>query len=86
MKTVTAKDLRFRTSRVLEDVGKGEEILVTLRGKPAAILKPLDKEERHFERIGFGIWAERADMADVSRWVHERRRERHDAGRSDDAL
>ncbi len=78
MKTVTAKDLRFKTSQILNDVKMGDEILVTLRGKPAARLVPLSKDESSFRRIGFGLWADKEDMTDVEGWVNEQRRERKD--------
>jgi prevent-host-death family protein len=77
MKTVTARELRAKTSEILQETRKGNEVLITLRGKPAAILKPLEnREERGFKRIGFGLWRDRDDMKDPCGWVEERRSER----------
>ncbi len=44
MKTVTAKKLRYKTSEILEEAKKGNEVIITLR-KPAAILKPIKKKK-----------------------------------------
>ena len=76
MKTVTAKELRFKTSAILEETKKGNEVMITFRGKPVAILKPIKEEEHDFKPIGFGLWKDRKDMEDVSTWVDERRNER----------
>ncbi len=76
MKTVTAKELRYKTSEILEEAKKGNEVIITLRGKPAAILKPIKEEKREFKPVGFGIWKDRTDLKDVKGWVNERRNER----------
>ena len=76
MKTVAAKELRSRTASILENIQKGMEITITLRGKSIAILKPLLMEERPFNPVGFGMWKEREDMKNVAEWVAERRKER----------
>lgn len=73
MKTATAKELRNRASAILESVRKGEEIVITLRGKSIAVLKPLQKPEKRFNPVGFGIWKDRKDLQDVSAWLEERR-------------
>ena len=80
MKTVTAKDLRLKTSAVLEEMKKGNEVMITLRGKPTAILSPIDEKKKHSgERIGFGLWRNRKDMKDPGKWLDEKRQERGDA-------
>ena len=76
MKTATAKELRSRASAILEAVGKGEEVLITKRGKSIAILKPIEISRRVFSPIGFGLWKNRRDLKDVSGWINERRKER----------
>ena len=43
MKYVTTKELRLRTQRLLHEVQAGEEIAVTFRGKPIALLVPFDE-------------------------------------------
>ncbi|MDD3847446.1 MAG: type II toxin-antitoxin system Phd/YefM family antitoxin [Syntrophorhabdaceae bacterium] len=76
MKIVSAKELRIKTSAILEETRKGNEVIITLRGKPAAVLKPIEKEDRSFKHIGFGLWKDREDMKDPGIWVSERRNER----------
>ena len=56
----SAKDLRFYSKNLLNVVSRGEEVIITYRGKPCAKLTPLyetDKKEsqtdsslRHLER------------------------------------
>lgn len=76
MKTATAKELRNRASSILESVAKGNEVIITMRGKSIAVLKPFKKTEREFIPVGFGIWKDRKDLKDVIKWVDERRKER----------
>lgn len=40
MKTMTARDLKNHTGDVMRAVSKGEEVVVTLRGTPAALILP----------------------------------------------
>lgn len=76
MKTATAKDLRYKTSSILANIRKGSEVIITLRGKSVAVLKPLEKGEKRFNPVGFGIWKDRKDMKNPAEWVEEKRRER----------
>ncbi len=77
MKTATAKELRNRASAILETVRKGDEVIITMRGESIAVLKPFKKNEKQFNPVGFGIWKDRKDLKDVTRWINERRRERY---------
>ncbi len=76
--TVTAKDLRIRTSDILKRVQRVGSATVTLRGKPVARLtaratrKPLPLAEHP----SVGIWANRKDMKDVNKWVRKIRKPR----------
>ena len=80
MLDVGARDLRRDTSRILDRVRHGESVTVTLRGKPVALITPIRERQPSgrddFEPIGFGIWADRADLADVEAWVASIRGER----------
>ncbi len=76
MKTVTAKDLRYKTSSILANIKKGNEVVITLRGKSVALLKPLEKVEREFNPVGFAIWKDRKDFKKPVEWVEEKRKER----------
>lgn len=77
MKTATAKELRYRTSSILESVKKGEEVIITMRGKSIAMLRPLKKQENRFNPIGFGLWRDRKDLRNVKEWIDEKRRSRY---------
>ncbi|MBU4320317.1 MAG: type II toxin-antitoxin system prevent-host-death family antitoxin [Thermodesulfovibrionales bacterium] len=77
MKTATAKELRNRASAILGSVRKGDEVVITLRGKSIAVLKPIGTVEEQFNPVGFGIWKNRKDIKDVSKWLNERRKERY---------
>lgn len=77
MKTATAKELRTHASAILERVRKGDEVVITMRGKSIAVMKPLRGIEKPFSPVGFGIWKGRKEMSDVTKWLDERRKERH---------
>jgi prevent-host-death family protein len=46
MTEIAARDLRNRTAEVLSKAAAGEEITITVRGKPVAALVPLDRPHR----------------------------------------
>ena len=78
--TVTAKDLRIKTSEILKKVQRLGSVTVTLRGKPIARLtSTLDqKSERDLEDYAaIGMWANRNDMKDPAAWVRKIRRPRY---------
>ena len=41
----TAKDLRFHSKEILDTVSRGEEVIITFRGKPRAKLVPVNDNE-----------------------------------------
>lgn len=74
MPTATAKDLRQRTSALLDSVRRGQEVVITYRGKRIAVLAPLDRITRkELTPTAFGMWRRRRDMRDASRWLDSRR-------------
>jgi len=63
--TVTAKDLRFNVSMLFDVLSKGEDVLITYRGKAKAKLIPYN--EMHNEPKNdemFGMWAERKESVE----------------------
>ena len=44
METMTAKDLKNHTGKVMRTVSKGEKVVVTLRGKAFALISPVTDE------------------------------------------
>ena len=77
MKTATAKELRIHASAILERVRKGDEVVITMRGKSIAVMKPMREIEKPFSPVGFGIWKGRKETSDVTKWLDERRKERY---------
>ena len=75
---VGARELRAKVARVLEEVQRGHPVTLTYRNRAVAVVKPLRpvRRSRAFEPIGFGLWAGRKDLADVSGWVRKIRRPR----------
>jgi len=63
--TVTAKDLRFNVSMLFDVLGKGEDVLITYRGKAKAKLIPYD-EPNHEPKSDemFGMWRDRNESVD----------------------
>ncbi|NCQ19453.1 MAG: type II toxin-antitoxin system prevent-host-death family antitoxin [Ignavibacteria bacterium] len=76
--TSTAKELRFHTKELLESVSRGEEVIITFRGKPYAKLVPMNKTKKSIDSTNelFGIWKNRTDLKNVSAYVREIRKER----------
>lgn len=75
----SAKELRFQTKELLETVARGEEIIITFRGKPYAKLVPLKNSKKETENSDklFGIWKDRDDVKNVKRYVRELRKGRY---------
>ena len=78
MKTALAKDLRQKTAALLDEVRRGQPVVITHRGKSIAVLTPVKKAERKaLHPVGFGIWRDRKDMRSVEKWLSKRRCPRH---------
>jgi len=74
----TAKELRFHTKELLESISRGEEVIITFRGKPYAKLVPLKESGKDLKDTKelFGIWKDRKDLEDVNSYVRKIRKER----------
>ena len=74
----TAKELRFHTKELLESVSRGEEVIITFRGKPYAKLVPIKESKKNLQETKelFGIWKDRTDLDDVNSYVRNLRKER----------
>ena len=78
MRTATAKDLRQRTAALLDEVRRGQQVIITYRGKSVAILAPVEKAEcKGFNSIGFGMWQDRKEMRNVEKWLKDLREPRY---------
>lgn len=69
----TAKDLRFHSKELLDTVSRGEEVIITYRGKPCAKLVPIDNLENDEidESELFGIWKDSESIENVERYIRD---------------
>ena len=73
----TAKDLRFNSKWLLDTVSRGEEVVITFRGKPCAKLIPYtEKNEETIKNQLFGIWKDSDMVRDVDEYVRGLRKGR----------
>ncbi|MBU8912065.1 MAG: type II toxin-antitoxin system prevent-host-death family antitoxin [Desulfobacterales bacterium] len=72
----TAKDLRFHTKELLSTVNRGEEVVITYRGKPCAKLIPYDELKKNKKTNLFGIWKNNDIVKDVDDYVRDLRKGR----------
>lgn len=77
MRTATAKELRNKTSLILDEVRKGQSVTITYRSKPIAVLTPIDaKRPKALKAAGFGIWKDRKESRNVEQWLSKLRQPR----------
>ncbi|MBG7601256.1 MAG: type II toxin-antitoxin system prevent-host-death family antitoxin [Gammaproteobacteria bacterium] len=74
----TAKDLRFHSTELLNTVKRGEEVIITYRGKACAKLVPIEEDNEHNLAPGelFGIWKDNDQVKNVEDYVRNIRKGR----------
>ncbi len=77
---VTTKELREKPGKIIAEVNRGLEIVVTYRGKALAKIVPYqtkrkDDTEKIEENL-FGIWKDRKDIGNPQDYVESLRKER----------
>jgi len=75
----TILDLRRHMKDVLAALDRNEPVMLTYRGKNRAVLVPCSGKasgKSVAAHPAFGIWAKRKDLANVSAYVRNLRRER----------
>ena len=73
----TAKDLRFHSKELIETVKRGEEVVITFRGKPCAKLVPFTEKERgDSQHRTFGMWKDHDQSSNVDEYVRNLRKGR----------
>ena len=74
----SAKDLRFHSKYLLEAVSRGEEVIITYRGKPCAQLTPLQENHKLNSEDDplFGIWKDHDDSKNVDQYIRNLRKSR----------
>ena len=74
----TAKELRFKSKELLNTVNRGEEVVITFRGKPCAKLVPYkEKKTETTKNELFGIWKDEDPVQDVDKYVRKLRKGRY---------
>ena len=73
----TVKDLRIHSKELLDAVSKGEDVVITFRGKPCARLVPYEQTDKPADRNNqndlFGIWADRTDIESIDEYLRNLR-------------
>ena len=74
----TAKDLRFHSTELLNTVKRGEEVIITYRGKACAKLVPIEEENEQEITSSelFGIWKDNDQVKNVENYVRDIRKGR----------
>ncbi|MGA8180972.1 MAG: type II toxin-antitoxin system prevent-host-death family antitoxin [Desulfobacterales bacterium] len=73
----TAKDLRFNSKELLDTVNRGEEVVITFRGKPCAKLIPyVGENKQNTTNELFGIWKDNDLVQNVDEYVRGLRKGR----------
>lgn len=77
----TVLDMRRNPKKILEAIARNETVTLSHRGKPFARIEPIEDSQRRSaaDHPAFGMWADRADLADPSAYVRELRKGRFDA-------
>lgn len=71
----TTRDLRLHTKEVLSATQRGEDVIITYRGKRTARLVPIDEEQATGRNPGFGMWADHQGL-EVDQQVRSMRKRR----------
>ena len=73
----TAKDLRFHSKELINTVNRGEEVIITFRGKPCAKLVPFmaEKGKKNKSEL-FGMWKDYKSIENVDEYVRDIRKGR----------
>lgn len=76
---VSVKDLRTQARRLLAAVERGEDVVITFRGKARARVVPVEEPlPRAAEGELFGIWKDHPETEDVQGYVDRLRKARHE--------
>ena len=76
----TAKDLRFHSKELLDAISRGEEIIITYRGKDFAKLIPFEPKGDRIKDESlelFGMWQDDERSTDVQEYLRSIRKARY---------
>ncbi|ACF42524.1 type II toxin-antitoxin system Phd/YefM family antitoxin [Pelodictyon phaeoclathratiforme] len=66
----TAKELKFNSKKLIDSVNRGEEVIITFRGKPCAKLVPYQEIKNQTEKNElFGMWEDNDMVNNVDEYV-----------------
>ena len=84
---ITTKSLRTHTHEIFACIERGEQVTITYRGKPKALLTSINEQNQtqtasdsSVEIPVFGIWSDREALDDIDSYLKELRKGRYDAG------
>ncbi|MFN7096090.1 MAG: type II toxin-antitoxin system Phd/YefM family antitoxin [Gammaproteobacteria bacterium] len=77
MLQASVRELRSHTKELLDAVNRGEEVIITSRGKGYAKLVPLAAEATPENEL-FGLWKDNSKTMDVEGFIKKVRASRHD--------
>ena len=67
----TAKELRLNSKELIDSVKRGEEVVITFRGKPCAKLVPYQEIKKQTERNElFGMWEDNGMVKNAVSYTH----------------
>jgi prevent-host-death family protein len=76
----TAKDLRFHAKEILETTMRGEEVIITYRGKPTAKIIPFHEKNstptKEKRNKLFGMWKNKDGIDNVNAYINKIRKGR----------
>ena len=77
---ISTKQLRIQPGKILSQVNRGQDVVITYRGKPSAKIIPITTGETvNIDDKGdeiFGIWKDRKDIENVEQYVRKIRKGR----------
>jgi len=77
---ISAKELRGKPGRYIEQASRGTDVVITIRGKKMARLIPYSKlnadDVAGDDDQLFGMWADRNDILSVDDFVRDKRKGR----------
>ena len=73
----TSKDLRFHTKEILDAAVRGEDVVITYRGKPYVKIISIPESDQNGKENDFcGMWKDREEMEYVEAYVRRKRKGR----------
>ena len=70
----TVKDLRFHSRELLDTVSRGEEVIITFRGKLCVKLVPYQHAKNVKEGKLFDMWKENYEIENVEEYIRNIRK------------